>query len=247
MNFTKFFSASIAALLLIGCAHPIKVTPDLTKIERAANAPPRVVANIAYYIPPELIAIEVTTPGGGGDNVRYFPYQEIEVGFQKILSNNFSGVVKLTSSPDLPRLAQDGITYTIVPEMITTSGGSGFFTWPPTNFTVDLTSNIRDTTGKVIGKPRVVGTGSAETGERIYEHGIAGRRAMEDALLKMQAALQETNFNNTASKVSAVSQPSTSTMSSVETRLAHIKDLRGKSLISQEEYEAKRKEILGAL
>jgi hypothetical protein len=247
MNFTRFFLASVAALLLVGCAHPIKVTPDLTKMVRAENAPARVAANIAYYIPAELLAIEVTTPGGGGDNVRYFPYQELEAGFQKILSNNFSGVVKLSSSPDLPRLAQDGITYTIAPEVITTSGGSGFFTWPPTNFTVDLTSNIRDTSGKVIAKPRVVGTGSAETGERIREHGIAGRRAMEDALLKMQTALQETNFYSNVPKISTTTQISAPTSNAAGTRLAHIKELKEKNLISQEEYEAKRKEILGAL
>ena len=123
--------------------------------------------------------------------------------------------------------------------------GSGLFTWPPTNFTVDLTCNVRDSTGTLMATPRVVGTGSAETGERLRHHGIAGERAMEDALTKMQAALLETRFGGGPSN-GQISRPQTSGGMTRDSavRFAHLKELRDKGLINQAEYEAKRKAIL---
>src|SRR5688500_2056099 len=93
----KGILAAVAVLLMAGCAHSISIAPNLTSLDRTQAPPPRIVANVGYYIPPEARSIEITTPGGGGDNVAYFPYQHIEAGFQKILSNVFIGVVKLTS------------------------------------------------------------------------------------------------------------------------------------------------------
>jgi hypothetical protein len=175
----------LAIAVLVGCAHAIKVAPDVMKVERTETNPARVTANAGYFIPPEVSSVEITTQGGGGDNVRYFPYRDFEGGYQKMLSNVFTSVVKLTSLTNIPNVSSNRIDYVVVPTIITSSGGSGFFTWPPTNFTVDLTCNIRDAVGTQIASPRVVGTGSADTGERLHDHGIAGARAMEDALVKM--------------------------------------------------------------
>jgi hypothetical protein len=203
-------------------------------------------ANVGYYIPRELSSVEITTQGGGGDNVRYFPYNDIEPGFEQMLSNVFSGVVKPSSIVNVPSVSHGGPDYVIQPVIVTSSGGSGLFTWPPTNFTVDLTCNVRDASGTLFASPRVVGTGSADTSERLHDHAIAGKRAMEDALVKMQSALLETKFagNTTAAPPVKTSSPITTGDGD---RLAHIKDLRDKGLISQEEYEAKRKAIIDAL
>jgi hypothetical protein len=230
-----------------GCAHPIKVAPDVAKLERFSTTAPRLTANVGYYIPPEVSSVEVTTAGGGGDNIRYYPYTDIEPGFEKMLSNVFTGVVKLNSMTDLPGIARGGTEYIVQPVIVTSSGGSGLFTWPPTNFTVDLTCNVRDTSGALLASPRVVGTGSAETGERLREHGIAGERAMGDALTKMQAALLETRFGSGSAK-GPVSPPASAAGLSrtVEERLAQLKQLREKGLISQDEYDAKRTAILAA-
>jgi Short C-terminal domain len=233
-------------VLTVGCAHPIKVAPDTTRLQRVSSTSSRIVANVGYYIPKEVSSVEITTQGGGGDNVRYFPYEDIEPGFEQILSNVFSGVVKLTSIADLPGIVRGGTNYIIQPVIITSSGGSGLFTWPPTNFTVDLTCNIRDTTGTLLASPRVVGTGSAETGERLHYHGIAGTRAMEDALVKMQAVLFETKFGS-AMQDPHPTNPQSPAVVGDSDRLAHIKELRDKGLITQEEYEAKRKAIVDAL
>jgi hypothetical protein len=236
-----------AMALAAGCAHPIKVAPDVAKLERVSSTLPRLTANVGYYIPPEVSSVEVTTAGGGGDNIRYYPYTDVEPGFEKMLSNVFTGVVKINSMTDLPGIARGGTEYIVQPVIVTSSGGSGLFTWPPTNFTVDLTCNVRDTTGALVASPRVVGTGSAETGERLREHGIAGKRAMEDALTKMQATLLETRFGASPPKGQALGSPSAADKGrTVEDRLAQLKQLREKGLISQDEYDAKRTAILAA-
>jgi hypothetical protein len=235
---------STALALLVGCAHPIKVAPDPAKLERSLTARSHVAANVGYYIPHEVSSVEITTQGGGGDNIRYFPYEDIEPGFEMMLSTVFNGVVKLTSIADLPSIARGGTNYIIQPVIITSSGGSGLFTWPPTNFTVDLTCNIRDASGAVLVSPRVVGTGSAETGDRLHDHGFAGKRAMEDALVKMQTALFETKIGSAPAQDLSPSKPQPAAAGD---RLAHLKELRDKGLITQDEYEAKRKEIVDSL
>ena len=246
MSLLKILFAGMAAVILAGCAHPITVTPNIAKLEQSAGSN-RVPVSVGYYIPPELETLEVTTPGGGGDNVRYYPYRDIEPGFAKLLANVFSGVVKLTSAPVFSDTNPQRLDYIVQPQLVTSSGSTGFFTWPPTNFGVDLTSDFRDTAGKLVASPRVLGVGTAETGERLSDHGIAGRRAMEDALVKMQAAIQDQKFV-TQTVATPVKQLTPKPGSSSSTaRLAHLKDLLASGLISQAEYDAKRKEILDAL
>src|SRR5882757_841160 len=104
-----------ATALLAGCAHPIKVAPDVAKLERVSSTLPRLTANVGYYIPPEVSSVEVTTAGGGGDNIRYYPYTDVEPGFEKMLSNVFTGVVKLNSITDMPGIARGGTQYIIQP------------------------------------------------------------------------------------------------------------------------------------
>jgi len=205
---------------------------------------PPVDVKVAYYIAPETAALEITTPGGGGDNVRYYPYRDIEVGLRRVLATVFRTVVKLATAPTPGALSSEGVAYVIVPAIVTTSGGSGFFTWPPTSFTVDLTSQVRAADGSTVVSPRVVGLGSAETGERMLDHGLAGRRAMEDALRKMQAALAEVapRLAQTTQKPSAPRAEG-----SLTDRLIRLKELRERNLITEEEYLARRKALLDSL
>lgn len=240
MPFARLLLVCGLAAVLAGCAHPIQIGPDLTRIERGSSAQSRVAAKVGYYIPTEVAAAEITTAGGGGDNVRYYPYRDMEAGSQRMLSNVFTDVVKLRSSSN-QLTPSDKVAYVIVPVLVTSSGGSGLFTWPPTNFTVDLTSQIRDGEAKLVASPRIVGTGTAETGERLADHGIAGKRALEDAMKKMQSALLDINFRE-------VSGPtSNSANGSTEERLLRLKQLKDNGSITQQEYEIKRKQVLEAL
>jgi len=181
---------TLLALALTGCAHPIKIAPNATSIYREPGDPPKIKASVGLIIPDAVTNLEVTTPGGGGDNVRYFPYRDLQASYEKMLSNVFDNVVRITSSDGAADLSRDGINLTVTPEVITSSGSTGFFTWPPTNFTVDLTTVVRDANGKILANPRVVGNGQAAGFSDFKgDFGIAGRQAMEDAVKKMQRAL----------------------------------------------------------
>lgn len=251
MKLVKLILMVFISSTLFGCAHPIVVSPKTEKIVSDFNYQQKISANVGFYISPEATNLEVTTPGGGGDNVRYYPYRDIEVGYQRILQNVFNNAIKLRSANDSNELSNNNIQYTLEPILITTSGSTGFFTWPPTNFTVDLTCKIRDASGKEIGNPRVVGNGQHTEGILALQgdFGLAGRRAMEDALMKMQRALLEFKYPNKISKTestadhsinNSISQPS----DQITTRLEKLKKLFDSGLISKIDYERKKKEII---
>lgn len=244
--------ATALAFLVTGCAHPIRITPNMATLDRSAIASPRIIASAGFYIPPTAITTEVTTQGGGGDNVRYFPYRDIEIGFQKILSNVFTNVTTLSSVPVPGSGKPSTVDYIIVPEIVTTSGGSGLFTWPPTSFTVDLSSSIRDREGQLLSTVRVVGVGSAETGERISEHSIAGRRAMEDALLKMQGSLLESKAFNVKSELHPSFRPSFPPSEShdlkaptIGQQLIDLQKAKDAGAVTEAEYQAQKDKLLG--
>ena len=104
----KAWLALLAITVLAGCAHPIAVVPDQARLARSADAPAPMPLRVGYHIPAALADMEVTTPGGGGDNIRYFPYRDIDAGFEKMLSNVFSDIVKLPSIANPAETASSG-------------------------------------------------------------------------------------------------------------------------------------------
>jgi hypothetical protein len=155
----------------------------------------------------------------------------------------------------------------IVPAITTKTEGSDALTWPPTRFTVNLTSNIQSATGEPITTLIVTGIGTAGSAERLKITGIAGSRAIEDALHKMQAALVNYRYSGEAAQPALPTVPATATATSsasntttvdptptapttsasVSERLQLLNDLKNKGLISQKEYDDKRKAIIDAL
>lgn len=244
---------SVAALtFLVGCAHPISVAPkaDLV-IANPFLAKEKLKKKVGFYISPESLNLEVTTPGGGGDNVRYFPYRDLEVGYQKMLSGVFDGVVRVSKPNDSAEFERGGLVYIFMPEMITSSGSTGFFTWPPTNFSVDLTSKIRDVSGKLVSSPRSLGVGSFSEGAMAMKgnFGIAGQLAMQDALDKTSTLLFETLGDSGTTTKNGIGNASNEQPAavSVESRLLKLRDLLDKKLIDAVEYEKKKTEILTGL
>ena len=191
--YRKIYTPALLALAVLtgGCAHTISVVP--TEVVRSSNMPDRLKEVIGVYIPAEAIRLEVATPGGGGDSVKYFPYRDIELGFHKMLATVFQDVVQVSKINDKSEFERRGITYVISPVIITNSGSTNSTVWEPTNFSADLTSEIRDTSGKILYSPRVIGIGNstAEFGIGV-NRGIAGQLAIKDALQKMQLLLFDT-------------------------------------------------------
>lgn len=233
--------AAAAVLQLVGCAHPINVEPDMARVGAGSSRP--LPMRVGYHLPDALANQEVTTPGGGGDNVRYNPYAAMSTGYQRMLSQVFQGVTRVPAPAVDPKAGDAAPDYVLTPLLTTNSGGSNFFTWPPENFSVDLTTSIRDRSGKVVATPRVVGTGTATTGERLGDHGFSGRRAFEDALRKMEAALRE--WGGSRGPQAAAGQGDAA--SRTAERLQALKDLLDRRQISEAEYDSKRRAILAEL
>jgi hypothetical protein len=178
----------IAIVVISGCAHSISISPDISKIVRD---PPlmSIEKNVGYYVPAEVREKNVTTPGGGGDSVSYFPYKDIEAGFFTLLESVFKGVTKFNSPLDREIISRFSIAYIVTPEISTNSSSPSHFTWPPTHFIVNLTCNIMDKDGRIVIKPTAIGEGKAEYAEFKSDFALAGKRAAIDALLKMQKIL----------------------------------------------------------
>jgi hypothetical protein len=176
------------AAVLLGCAHPMTIKPDIEKVAIGADAR-RIERNVGLYVSGENRDKEVTTPGGGGDKVSYRPYADMEAGLYKALSNVFQSVSVLHSSRDADSIAKYSVAYIIEPEISTSSSSSGVLTWMATDFTVQVNCRISDIQGHSIATVSSAGTGHAEFGELKSNFSIAGQRASQDALLKLQELL----------------------------------------------------------
>lgn len=185
----KLVLAGLACVVLLGCAHPIVMNPDLTMIHTKSVAP--INKHVGYYISDASKALEVITPGGGGDKVRYFPYRDIEPGFYTALAAVFRDVSKVKEPKMTDEMRKSGIALLIVPEVSTTSSSPSAFTWPPTQFTVTLACTVMNAAGQPLRKLSVTGDGKAEFDEFKVNHSLAAARATNDALAKLVQALGE--------------------------------------------------------
>ena len=181
----------LAALLTMvtgyGCAHPIVLTPDLAALDRTTVTPIR--KNAGYYISPSERAKEVTTAGGGGDKVRYFPYKELEPALQKVLSNLFERAYSMPNASDAAFIADKHISFVFVPEIDTKSSSSSMLTWPPTSFTIYLNCTATDPSGKTLWQKRIEATGQAEFSEFKADFSLSAKRAAQKAFGELQREL----------------------------------------------------------
>jgi hypothetical protein len=175
------------ALLVVGCAHQINISPPLNTLE-AGNVT-RIDKTVGYYISAADKAKDVTTPGGGGDKVKYLPYQESEPALKQVLSNIFSKVVPIPSLDDKPFITTNEIVLIFVPSVVTDSSSESAVTWPPTKFTVTLDCRAVDRSGATIWQKQVKGEGKAEYSEFKHDFSLAARRASKEAFLNLQSEI----------------------------------------------------------
>jgi len=187
MNALRGCAVALLAGSLFGCAHQIVITPELRSIERPAAAPTD--KKVGYYISSADRAARVTTAGGGGDKVSYYPYKELEPALQKVLFNVFKEVQSVDSPNDAAYLAQHGIAYVFVPVIKTGSSSSGVFTWMPTHFEVSLTCTAYDSNGAQIWKQQLSGSGESEFSELKGDFSAAARKASLKVFRDLQSAV----------------------------------------------------------
>lgn len=183
------FVVLAASLLVIGCAHQINITPPLNTFDDKNLA--RIDKTVAYYIAPADRTREVVTPGGGGDKVKYLPYQESEPALKQVLSNLFTRVVPIPSIDDKQFIASNNITYVFVPAIETDSSSDSLLTWPPTRFVVTLDCRAMDVSGATVWQKKVKGEGHATFSEFKHDLSLSARRASRDAFLNLQREIYE--------------------------------------------------------
>jgi hypothetical protein len=176
-----------SAMFAAGCAHQINITPPLNTLD--GNSAAKVNKAVGYYIAPADLAKEVITPGGGGDKVKYRPYQESEPALQKVLSNRYASVTPVASLDDKQFFASKNIAYIFVPTIETDSSSSSALTWPPTNFTVTLDTKAIAPNGSVVWQKKVTGQGQAEFKEFKHDFSLSARRANKQAFQNLQQAI----------------------------------------------------------
>lgn len=182
-------ASGLAALAaLVGCAHPITINPDVKNI--TGSGTPKVEKSVAYYVSAEDMKREVTTEGGGGDKISYFPYRDLDTSIYKSLSEVYTSVIKL----ETPNAAAGANKPTLVftPVFATKSSSASPFTWPATDFSVEMTCKVADASGAAVTQIAVTGTGKATFDEFKTDHGLSSRRASEDAMKQFVKALEST-------------------------------------------------------
>lgn len=180
---------TIASLtvLLTACAHPISISPDLSKLDTPST--PVSARTVGFHLAAGDKTLQVTTPGGGGDSVSYYPYRDLEGGLYKVLANAFDKVVVVSDPKDVAALARDNVTLVVKPKIITQSSSDSIITWPPTFFQVQLSCTFSDVLGSSVAEVFVDGVGKAEFAEFSSDFSLAAKRASLDALQKSQRAI----------------------------------------------------------
>lgn len=131
----RTFLLLLPLLLMSGCVHDISVTPELSKLKKVR--PVTIHRSVAYYIPSELYTLQVTTPGGNNDELRYRPYQESEAALAKVLGNIFTNVHRIDSLDD-PKIDEHQVRFIFVPQIETMSYSNSNVDWQPTKFSFIL-------------------------------------------------------------------------------------------------------------
>lgn len=154
------FAAAVVVVLLLGaCAHPITINPTSTPPRSEDQLYSKKV--VGYVMTDADRSKQVTTEGGGGDKVSYFPYKELEKGIRDALKSIYGDVVLVPSPTDIEAIRRDQIFFVFAPEIYTNSNSDSILTWPPTQFSIDLLSTVTDATGNILARVEVSGQGAA--------------------------------------------------------------------------------------
>jgi len=173
----RMFLALASALALAACAHPISVSPLSSPAREEAKL---INKHVAYVMTDELRNRSVTTSGGGGDKVSYYPYRDLEKTIRDALRAVYQEVTVINAATDAQADPAKNIALVFTPEISTSSSSDSMLTWPPTQFFINLECTAADAEGKQLSKFRVSGNGAAQFSEFKSDFGLAGRRAATD-------------------------------------------------------------------
>ncbi|KAF0844753.1 hypothetical protein FNL37_2208 [Methylovorus glucosotrophus] len=167
---------------LAACAHPINVSPLSAPKRDEAHL---VNKHVAYVMTDELRNKVVTSSGGGGDNVSYTPYKDVEKAIRDALRAVYTEVSVIKAAADAKAYSAEPIALVFTPEISTSSSSDSMLTWPPTRFFINLECVATNANGEEVSRLRISGNGSAEFSEFKADFGLAGRRASTDLANKL--------------------------------------------------------------
>ncbi|WP_345977423.1 hypothetical protein [Sulfurimonas sp. HSL3-7] len=170
-------------VLMSGCIHDISVAPELSKIIK--ERPVTIHRTVAYYIPSELYALQVTTPGGNNDELRYSPYKESEAALKKVLGNVFTEVHRIDSLDD-PKIGEHRIRFIFVPQIETMSYSNSNVDWQPTKFSFILKVKFLTVDKKRFYESYAHGKGISNFGRYQDNPAYAVEIASRSAFLQLQ-------------------------------------------------------------
>lgn len=173
----------VIVTLLGACAHPIVIRPPDVPVRSGESLSSK---KVAYVMTDVDRKKQVTTAGGGGDEVTYYPYQDLEKAIRDALHFVYADVFVIKSPNDSEAIHRNDVSFVFDPEITTMSSSSSIFTWPPTYFEIDLSCSVADPVGNVVSRIRVYGNGTAEFSEFKGEFGLAGQRAASDLSEKLK-------------------------------------------------------------
>lgn len=183
----------IGVFLLTGCSHKVSIAPSLDEI-REVKIDKKIDIAVGYYISNEDKKLEVVTPGGGGDNIMYLPYKDLEGALNTTLSQVFERVYSLSSINDKAKIKSKNIKYIITMNIMTNSSSTNFLIWPPTDFSIDLTCKATDTLNQPIWEETVSAKGHASATELINNFSLSAQRATEKAFLLMTNKIKNSKY-----------------------------------------------------
>jgi hypothetical protein len=189
MNYLKTLFSLLIAAWLSGCAHPIVISPDPSTLPVASE---KIAKNVGFVISADDRTREIVSPGGGGDNVSYVPYRDLEFGLYSTLSAVFNNAIPLASQDDKKAISAQELNLIFVPKIQTTSSSESMFTWPPTYFSIMLDYTLLDAAGVQVTSGRVMAEGRAEFSEFKSDFALSAKRAGSDLFNKLKSKLLTT-------------------------------------------------------
>ena len=185
--FLRLAAASALIALVAGCSHPITMITETAPPRSTAHLIPK---KVAYVMTDAQRDLQVTTAGGSGDRVSYYPYRDLEKSIRDALRGVYRNVIVLRTASDAKANEAAGVSLVFTPQIKTDSSSSSWVTWPPTAFTAEVSCVVTNAAGAEVTRVRAVGNGAAEFGEFNGDYGLAARRAARQMTSQLSSEIR---------------------------------------------------------
>jgi hypothetical protein len=125
----------------------------------------------------------------GNEDIIFYPYKDLEKGMSDALASLFKYVIVVRSEVEASRIDKRTVNLVFYPDVSTEAYNNSSFTWPPTDFIVQIDTSVTNQTGVGIANFSVRGTGGRGAGTSGLLQ--AGQNASLEALDKFRRAVME--------------------------------------------------------